>query len=102
LSSFFSPVDIFWTLGVDASAVNPYIPNTANGLADRLNWRRHMLITITYKELCAIHFANGYDSDSKAQAALNNVGNELGGAAWADVMNAPSFGDYTDSVEFLD
>jgi len=30
------------------------------------------------------------------------VGNEVGGAAWADVTKAPSFADYCDAIELLD
>lgn len=55
-----------------------------------------------YAEMCKIHFYNGYDKDPKAHEAFLRVGNEVGGAAWADVFQAPSFDDYADAVEMID
>lgn len=60
-----------------------------------------MLIRTTLKELCDIHYAN-YANDAKAHSLFNRVGNELNAAAWANVENAPSFGDYCDRIEDLD
>lgn len=61
-----------------------------------------MMSQFSYAEACKIHFANGYDKDPKANEAFNRVGNEVGGAAWADVFKAPSFDDYAEAVEAID
>jgi len=61
-----------------------------------------MISQMPYAEMAKIHFANGYDSDAKAHEAFNRVGNELGGAAWADAFKAPSFEDYAEAVEMID
>lgn len=60
------------------------------------------IIQFTYGEVCKIHFANGYDKHPKAQEALNRLGNELGGAAWANAYNAKSFEDYSDVICEID
>ncbi len=53
-------------------------------------------------EVQKIHFANGYDLDPKAHGAFNRVCNELGGAAWANAYNAPSWDAYADAVCEID
>jgi len=60
------------------------------------------LSKLTYADLCKIHFANGYDKYPAAQHALNCVGNQLDGAAWANAYSAASFADYADAVDAID
>ena len=57
---------------------------------------------MSFKDFCGIHFANGYNNDAAANELFALVGNEVGGAAYADVTKAPSFADYCDAIETLD
>jgi len=57
---------------------------------------------MSFKDFCGIHFANGYDKNAAANELFARVGNEVGGATWADVTKAPSFADYCDAIELLD
>lgn len=61
-----------------------------------------MVIEINFKEVAAIHYANGYDKDPKAQHWFNLVSNDLGGAAWANAYNSQHWDDYADAVMEID
>ena len=61
-----------------------------------------MIVEFNFKEVAAIHFANGYDKDPKAHEAFNRVSNELNGAAWAIAYKARSFEDYAEAVMAID
>lgn len=61
-----------------------------------------MMSELPYKDAYKIHVLNGYDKDPKANEAFNRVANEVMGASWANVFNAPSFDDYADAVCAID
>jgi len=61
-----------------------------------------MMSEMPFKDMVKIHLINGYNKDPKAQEAFNRVSNEVMGASWANVFNAPSFDDYADAVCAID
>ena len=60
------------------------------------------MLMLTFKEVADIHNAMNYGSNPKVQEAFNRLCNEVQGAAYANVYNAPSYGDYTDAIEEMD
>ena len=56
---------------------------------------------ISFKTFCDIHYAN-YAGDAKADELFNNVGNQVGAVAWADVRAASAFDDYCYRLSQLD
>lgn len=57
---------------------------------------------MSFKDFCAMHYANGYDKNPIAHHLFNCIGNSLGAAAYADVYNAPAFPEYCEAIEKID